>query len=332
MQTAIVIDIAPAGATARDEQALIASCDLGMRGRARCLLGQEASVGGVAFASVTWEESAHGVRANVDVRVQRREQQDSRDHARAAPGRIERPERQETRELPFSDADPELERWRATGFAIAAMVGEIIDWPDRQGPLTPAPAAPDTRPADGGSGRSSPERLPAVRAVRQTWWVDGRFAAQRGADASSPALGGELSVSRVIAADRWFVVGSIGCSDQVARGVVLVRPSASLGLGLLGLHIGEGVSLALRVAPRLEYIDATAKNSAGVSGHASRWILGVGQALDAVWLPSARFGFSLGAELRELAGPTAVDAYGQSLTMIPAVDLVVQGGIRYALP
>jgi hypothetical protein len=291
MQPAIVVEIAP-GAPARDQQALVASCDLGLRGRARCFLTNEAPSDGVAFASVTWLESAGGgVQANVDVRVPRA------------------PEKEATRELPFSDADPELERWRATGFALAAMVGDIIDTPEKEAARpVPSPAVPPS------------------------WWVDGRFAAQRGADGSPPAFGGELAVSRVLAWDRWFWVGSLGCSDQVSRGVEIVRPGASLGLGLVALRLGGGVSLALRAAPRLEYIAATARNAAGVAGQASRWVFGAGEGLELAWLPKAGFGLAAGAELRELAGPTAFDAYGRFVTQVPAVDFVVQGGVRYGLP
>jgi hypothetical protein len=295
MQPAIVVDIAPE-APARDEQALVASCDLGMRGRARCLLRDEARADGVAFASVTWQESAQGVRASVDVQVPMHEQA--------------------TRELPFSEADPELERWRATGFAIAAMVGDILDVPAQD--VAPPPAV----------------RAPSERAAHPAWWVDGRFAVQRGADGSSPALGGELGVARILAADRWFGVGSLGCSDQVSHGVEIVRPGASLGLGLVALRVGDELSLALRVAPRIEYIDATSRNAAGVSGQASRWVFGVGEGLDVAWLlrPASGFGLSGGAEVRELAGPTAFDAYGRFVTQVPAVDFVVQGGLRYGLP
>jgi hypothetical protein len=290
MQPAIVVDIAP-GVPAPDEQALVASCDLGMRGRARCVLRDESTSDGVAYASVTWLESSGGVRANVDVRV-----------ARA-------PEREATRELPFSEADPEIERWRATGFALAAMVGDIIDTPHEE-----------------------PARRQPPPAARAAWWVDGRFAAQRGADGAPPALGGELGVSRLLAWDRWFWVASLGCSDQVSRGVEIVRPGASLGLGLLALRVGGDVSLSLRAAPRLEYVAATARNAAGVAGQASRWVLGAGEGLDLAWLPGAGFGLAVGAELRELAGPTAFDAYGRLVTQVPAVDLVVQGGVRYGLP
>jgi hypothetical protein len=300
MEPAIVVEIAP-GAPAPDEQALVASCDLGMRGRARCLLRDEAAGDRVAFASVTWEESAHGVRASVGVRVSA-------------------PNREATRELPFSEADPELERWRATGFAIASMVGDIIDPPARDEAVAAAP----------------PERAPpaaqASRAGQAAWWVDGRLAAQRGADGSSPALGAELGLSRMLAAGRWFGSASLGCSDQVSHGVEIVRPGASLGLGLVVLRVRDEVSLSLRLAPRLEYVEATARNAAGVEGQASRWVLGAGEGFDVAWLSRSGFGVAGGAELRELAGTTAFDAYGRLLTQIPAVDFVVQGGLRYGLP
>jgi hypothetical protein len=136
----------------------------------------------------------------------------------------------------------------------------------------------------------------------------------------------------MLAADRWFWEGSLGCSDQVSHGVEIVRPGASLGLGLVPLRLGDEVSIALRLAPRLEYIEATARNAAGVSGQASRWVLGVGERLDLSWLSRPGLGLVVGAELRELAGPTAFDAYGRLVAQVPAVDFVVEGGLRYGMP
>jgi hypothetical protein len=100
----------------------------------------------------------------------------------------------------------------------------------------------------------------------------------------------------------------------------------------VALRAGDHVSLALRAAPRLEYVVATARNAAGAPGQASRWVLGAGEGLDLAWASGAGFGIAVGAELRELAGPTAFDAYGRFVTQVPAVDFAVQGGVRYGLP
>jgi hypothetical protein len=307
MQPAVVVEIGTAEASSPSVQALLASCDVGMHGRARCVLARDPSAAsGAAFASVTWE-GPDGAQASVEVRLPR-------------PGG----EQRMARDLSFSESDPAIERWRATGFAIATVVGDIIDARD---PAEPAPATP-AAPARS----EAPARPIESHARRASWWLDGRATAAVGAQDSPAALGGELGISRPFGEGPWFLTASLGCSAQTSHGADIVRPGASLGVGLLALRVWGGAAIALRVQPRLEYIDATARDGSGATGQAGRWAPGLGQALDAAWMASDAFGLVGGAEVRELAGPTAIQGHGQLLALVPAVDFLVHAGVRYGLP
>jgi hypothetical protein len=306
MQPAVVVQIDSAEATPSQVQALLASCDLGMHGRARCVLARDRpATDGAAFASVTFE-GPEGAQASVEVRL-----------AGETGGR------RRARDLAFSESDPAIERWRATGFAIATVVGDIIGEGEA---AEAAAAAPPAHAAPGGEA-------PATRAESPVrWWLDGRFTGGLGAESSPAALGGDVGVLRRFGEGRWFGVASVGFSAQPSHGAEIVRPGGALGVGIASPRVGDRYVFSLRVQPRIEYIDVTGRDTVGATGQAGRWALGLGQALDVAWMPSEGFGFVGGAELRELTGPTAIQAHGQLLALIPAVDLVLQAGLRYGLP
>jgi hypothetical protein len=304
MQPAVVVEIDAAKSTDAEVDALLGSCEVGMRGLARCVLAStQPGSDGVAFATVTWKEP-DDAQASVEVRL------------RGQTGEIRK-----ARELAFAGSDPVIERWRATGFAIATVVGDILA--EEQEAKTAPPSSPPPPPAE----------VPAAPPEPQArWWMDGRFAMARGVEGSPVALGGEVSVSRRLDPDRWFVSAALGFSAQQAHGVDLLRPSGAIGLGILAPHVWSHLAFALRVEPRLEYLDASGRDATGATGHAGRWAVGLGEALDALWMPSEGFGVVAGAELRELPGATAIDEHGQQVALVPAIDLAVLVGLRYGLP
>jgi hypothetical protein len=305
MQPAVVVEIDGAQSTASEVDALLETCEVGMRGLARCVLASaQPGSDAVAFASVTWQGPGDA-QASVEVRL------------RGQSGEIRK-----ARELAFVGNDPVIERWRATGFAIATVVGDILAEEQEAKP------APSTSPS---SSQGEPPRAPASE-PQARWWLDGRFAVARGVEGSPFALGGELGVSRRLDPDRWFVSATLGFSAQQAHGVDLLRPSAALGLGILAPRVWNHLAFALRVEPRLELLDASGQDATGARGHAGRWAPGLSEALDALWMPSEGFGVVAGAELRELSGATAIQAHGQLVALVPAVDFAVQAGLRYGLP
>jgi hypothetical protein len=230
-------------------------------------------------------------------------------------------EKEERRELVFAPSDPEAERWRATGFAIGTVVGDAIDEQREASPTAPE------RPPIAGPGRLRP----AVEAPAR-WWLDGRFAIARGVPDAPAALGGEFRVSRQVDSQPLFLSGSLGCTEQEAHGVEILRPAVALGLGLSAPPVADSILFSLRIQPRLEAIDATARDSSGATGHAARAVLAVGQALDVAWLASDRLGLSAGAELHEAAGSTDIRAHGQLLAVVPVVDFVAEAGLRFGFP
>jgi hypothetical protein len=304
MQPVIAVELDPADAASPDVPALIASCNLVMHGETTCAVGRSDSESDVvAVAHVSWDTPAH-VEAIVRVRI-------------LARGR----EKEERRQLAFALSDPETERWRATGFAIGTVVGDAVA--EEQASSSRALEEP---PIEG------------PRAVRPSieppapWWLDGRFAIARGVADASPALGGEASVSRQVDAQPLFLSGSLGCTEQQAHGVDILRPAVALGLGLSATPVGNAIQFSLRIQPRLEAVDATARDSTGATGHAARAVFGVGEALDAAWLASERFGLSASAELHEAAGSTDVRAHGRLLVVVPVIDFVAEAGFRFGFP
>ncbi len=303
MQTAVVVEIdSVAEVAAPQVQALLESCDLGMQGQARCVLGPGAPGSrGAAHATVVWYESENPL-ASVEVRL-----------------RGKNGEKRKARELAFSQGDPPVERWRATGFAIAIVVGDIIAEEDQTSPpAVPASSAP-RETASPASERTGP------------WWLDGRFSMARGIEGAPAALGGELGASRRLDA-RWLLSTAVGFSAQQNNHIDVLRPSACFGVGFLAPQLWNHLAFSLRVQPRIEYIDATGEDASGAAGHAGRWAFGFGQALDAAWMASDAFGVVGGVELRELTGPTAVEEHGLEVALVPAIDFAVQLGVQYAIP
>src|SRR5690242_7054363 len=89
-------------------EALIESCTRAIRGRGACEMGDRAVDAGTTAVVVilSWENATHLV---AHLQVGRR---------------VNATQHWLTDTLSFSPGDPEIERWRATGFAIATLVDE----------------------------------------------------------------------------------------------------------------------------------------------------------------------------------------------------------------
>jgi hypothetical protein len=309
----IVVELPPGDVASPYVYALLDSCSVGTQGKARCVLGPDADGSrSIAVAMVGWASEAR-VDARIEVGV----------HMTAAP-------RWETRELSFSAADPEVERWRATGFAIATVVGDIIAKQDEQTRTTPeVPAATretaSARPLEDSS-------VPQVDLAPTSWWLDGQVVASAGVQGAAPAAGGALRLSRRLGDGSWLLAASARCTGQAPNGVQIVRPDGSVGLGLVPLRLVGQLRLGLRLEPLLELIEATARDAAGRSGDSSRWRFGLREAVDMSWMWSGRLGVVATAEVSELSGATEILAHGQSVAVVPAIDITGGLGLRVALP
>jgi len=339
MTAAIVVELPGGDAGSPLAADLLQSCSVGSQGRARCVEGP--SDQGIAVAFVAWD-GAH-VRVRIDVGVR-------------GPGGWHRL----ARTLAFSVSDPEPERWRAAGFAIATVVGDVIarDRVEPEPGPTPAPAVLPPAPeptatttaavpaparagareqdVDGESVRPSstdaePRRRTGQDGAARAWWLDARFAASIDVRGSPVALGGVLAAARAITPDRWFVVASLGATASAVGGVSIVRPQASAGLGLVAVRASR-VRFALRLEPVVEIVLATGTDSTGATGRASRWLLGGAETAEVSWQASDALGVVVAGQARELGGATAIQVHGQGVADLPPVSLAAQAGLRLSLP
>jgi hypothetical protein len=306
MTTAVVVEIARAEESPSSARFLLDACNVGMH-PGRCVLGRDAALDDDrAIAIVTWEGDGDSeARVEVGLRVRGRPQW-------------------QTRFLSFAPADPQGERWRTVGFAIATTVGEAeareaVASGEARVAASPSPAVDEAR----AGGPSAPVRS----------WVDALLSMT--AQGSSPGWGGELRFSSRVLGDRPFVFGAVGCSIEQTSldGLSIVIPSAAAGAGLTLLRLPGRTEVAARAQGLLEVIDATATDPAtGLRGSGQRWVAGLGEVFDASWMWSRTVGFVAGVGLVESIGPTDITAHGQGIAHISAVALQVGAGLRVGLP
>jgi hypothetical protein len=309
MTAAVVVELSAADVSSPYAPALLDTCNIGMHSRARCVLGTDAAPDGqgLAVAILTWGATRSEARIEVGLRVR------GRPHWQ---GRV----------LSFSSADPELERWRTAGFAIATLVGEAVVHDETESKteavISVAPPETSSAPEDG-------ENVPAQS------WLDGQFVVAGGAPGFSPARGGEVRFSRILDGDRWFVTGAVQCTVQWTGldSISVLRPSASAGGGVVALRLGNRLHLALHVDVALELIEVSGTDPVtGASGSGGHGTVGLGQGVDISWLWSHAVGVTAGAEVNEAAGPTEIRAHGQMVARIPAVDVTARAGLRFTIP
>jgi hypothetical protein len=314
MTGAVTVELPPADVASPHVHALLESCSVAMRRKATCLLSQDLALGEqvVAVAIVAWDGPAR-TQARVDVGL----------HAGESAS-------WQSRSLPFSPGDPESERWRAVGFAIATVLGDLVVESGAE-PDKAAPRPAETPPRAAGAAQGAPP--PTVPA---SWWLDGQFVVLTGFERGSSAPGGQLRVSRALGS-LWFIASSARVAFQslTAGGVQLsmLLPGVSAGVGIVPLRLGEHVHFALRLEPIVELVEVTASDSASTrSDRGSHVMVGLEQAVDASWMWSRTVGLVVGAEINEATGPTDITAHHELVARVPAVNLAFEGGIRLTLP
>jgi hypothetical protein len=251
-----------------------------------------------------------------------------------------------SRELFFSAGDPEVERWRTVGFAVATLVGDLFGQSGDETKKVPPPPAntpAQQRSLARSSAASAPDQAPPARAGESpaSWWLDGQFLMLTGLTgaqtAAFPPAGGQLSVSRTFGQGSFFVDSSARVTFQsLGAGSLrlsLVRPGVSAGAGIVALRLGDRVHFAVRLEPLVELVEVNAKDSAsGESDRGAHLLLGLRQAVDASWMWSRSLGLAVGAELDEATGATDIRVRSELVARIPAVNFAFEGGIRLALP
>jgi hypothetical protein len=309
MTVTVALELAAADESSTYARALLEACNVGIS-PGRCVFGQDAAASreGAAVAVVGWDGPTHfAARIEVGFRL------------RGVP-------QWQARVISFSAADPEIERWRTAGFAIATLVGEVAA---REGVPPKEPSGPAPAPV---APRDTPT-IPVSFAPAHVW-VDAQFASMGGAALSSPAVGGELRVSSRLGG-HWFFFGSAGCTVQrmPVDSLSIVRPGASAGAGLVVLRFQERVELALRGNARVELVEAIgvdpASNATGTGG---RWVFEAGEAVDLSWMWSGGVGLVASVGINEAIGATDFTVHGAPVAHLPAVDVGALGGLRFVLP
>jgi hypothetical protein len=310
MTTTVVVEIAPADDSSSAARSMLEACNVAMH-PGRCVFGGAAALDDerTAIAIVKWETTTDS-NARIDVGL-----------------RIRGQPQWATRFLSFSPTDPEGERWRTVGFAIATTVGETVTHEvtaqreRSKGPATASAAADGVdRPNQGAAGRP---------------WIDAQFSVTAATQGPSPAWGGDLRLSSRIHGDRLFLFGAVRCSfaGMALDGLAIVRASAAAGGGLVVLRLPGGVEFAARAQGLAELIDATATDPpTGVRGSGQRWVAGLGAFLDASWMWSRAVGVVATMGAVETLGPTDVTVHDQVLARIPALELDAAAGLRMAWP
>jgi len=316
MTAAIAVELAPADVASPYAEALLDSCNIGMQQRATCVLGPDAATEerNIAVAIVSWKGSER-LEARIEVGLR----------ARGAA-------RWQARAVVFAPGDPEVERWRALGFAVATLVEKAIgaasDTPDErsvsngQAPVVTQPSVPTA------------EDTVASRSSWTGFSASGKLVVETGVPGHLPALGGAIVLEQGLG-DRWFFAGEVGLTRQSldVDHIDLLRPRASAGGGVILVKLGDRARLAVRLAVALELIQAAGRDPiGGASDQGTRWIGGIEQGVDGVWMWSNALGMVLGAAVRESAGSTQILAHGTEVALVPAVDWAGSAGVRLAFP
>jgi hypothetical protein len=311
MSPTIAVDLPAADVASPYAQTLLDACTLGTQSLARCVAGHEnADDQGLAVAIVTWNGPAR-TGAHVEVELRAGVEQ-----------------RWRARDLAFSAVDPEVERWRTVGFAIATIAGNLVDHEragSRHEPL-PAPAAEhanrETPPPD--DARDSSSRS----------WLDALFSVEANAG-SSPAFGGEMRFARLLRPDSVFVTAAAACTVRRLDPdrLQILRLGISTGIGLVAVRLGDRVRFSVRAGAALQLVQVTGTDTlTGASAQVGRWIVGLEEGLDGSWMASPRVGVVAGVQAGEATGAVDIRGQGQLLARLPAVGWVGQGGVRIAFP
>jgi hypothetical protein len=317
MTAAIVVELPPADVPPLYAETLIDSCNIGMQQRATCVTGpgSEADAASLGVAIVSWKGSDQ-LEARIEVGLRE-------------PGAAQWQERA----VVFSPADPEIERWRTLGFAIATLVKRAIEvGPEGsdEAPASGAPAAVIPEPA-----LSASEATGAPRSSSTGFSANGQFIVESGVPWRAPALGAEIRFEQEIRKDQLFLTGAIACTDQFlgVDHIDLLRARASAGGGLVLLRLGDHVRVVARLAVAIELIQATGRDPlGGASDSGSRWAGGLEQGADVRWMWSRALGAAMGIEVREATGGTEILAHDTEVASVPALEWVGTAGLRLAFP
>jgi hypothetical protein len=312
----LVVEVPAQDRAAKETSALIEACTTGLRG-GRCELTQNRDLeSGSAVAIISWRgEQRLGALVEVG---QQREQ-----------GAVWR-----SQELDFKPEDQRVERFRALGFAIAALfrgttpeAGKSASPATKGLPPSQAQAQAAIEPKPGarqeqlGLGAGDPQS-PADAAARAfvpsrsaRLWISAGPSAQYGPELRAWRYGGQLQV----AAGPPRFPGFLSVSAGYAQGGDLA--GVSLGWSALGLGLGLRTPLTpnfeLRGAARGLLVNVSGRASEGTrTSQQSVWMPGVGLVLELELHGSGALGLALAGEAQRSAGDVPIQKHDRPVANV----------------
>jgi hypothetical protein len=304
----VAVQIAPGAATPALAEQLIFACNAGLA-RARCVDAGDLPVPGPdsekprGIAMVSWDGAG---RVSIEVGLANGD----------APVWV-------SRELGFSDADPEAERWRAVGLTIALMADDPRFWampePD---PMPPAPvlgqapidASPPSR--DDAAARAGSGIIAELRGVTGAGVVAGPW-----------RWGAELRLA-VPLASVFFVTGSANYALATDSSFDVRWFDATLGLGISAGPVFQDLGARFRLELLGENVAATVQRGAA-SARANAWVPGIAVGADLLWALGDRWLLSARLDAFWLDGSTAIVSAGQRLGASAGAGALVGLGAGY---
>ncbi len=236
-----------------------------------------------------------------------------------------------TRDLVFQAGDDELERYRAIGFTIGALVAGQIE-PPPPSEVEAEPASPPEPPAP--SPPEPPAPPPASAPAPARWrstWFDLAGGVGLGLIPGGPRAGGALRAASELVPEGLFGAFELSYAQRFSDSSLHVRwLGMALGLGhpLAPRHRTLGVDLRLLLV--LERLSLTVEEG-GVSDGASRWKPGLGGAIDAHWQAAPPFGVVVSAVTHLDPARTVVQVEGGQAGETPALGIGGFVGLRLKL-
>lgn len=303
----VVIELDAADARAPEVGALIDACRSGVSG-GDCRLGESAGEVPRAVAIVRWQNGHR--RASIEIGIRR----GGADHW-------------STREIAFSDADPDVERWRSVGLVIGAIIGEeerAAETP-KPAPERPVPPADATKAADRDAGVARPSRRKPALATALEAELDAGPAFDDGTWRTGVGVG------------ILFDLGPVFIAGARARYRFRSEDERTLSARWLGLALGGGAHFdpvpALRLEGRaegvLEHLETSISGPRADS--AGRFMFGARAIADAVLELSPPLSAVVGGELTRSTNGTFITVDAARLTRAPPLSWDAFIGIRLAL-
>lgn len=325
MGPVVAVEIGPSPAPPRELATLVAACSRALpSGTCVAATSSPASQPPDAAASVHWADPWH---AHVEAHVEA-----------LGPEVL-------TRDLAFAQGDPELERYRTLGLAIATMVDQLQERRE-QAQRTDAPSAERAPPAPPPTKDALPQAPPPARAAAPVPVSDGehpstaasvsRYALEVGGLAGTGLVDGPARAG-LYARATYDVVAPVfvDASASYALSVTDTPPSVAwtdLGLGA-GAYVPASVlrvELGVRVV--LSGVSASAPDPySDTVGSVAAWLPGVGASARVTWPAHGPLAGTVGLDNAWMLKQVRVTNAGSLIGRVSAYNVGIVAGLRLVL-